>query len=496
MTAPLPLAPGLPWAPILAAAPAVPEGISTRIQSLRERVEELARLSGVAEEPSFDFIGVVNGYVGVLLAAFLVTLCMTPVMRALAVRNGVIDRPSDPRKVHRTPIAYLGGMAVFLGIMAGIAYSYLAVSMPILMTFHQTDFITTGGHPSLVPREVVLGLAIITGIGLWDDVAGLSPRVKVGGQLLAAAALALGNWGVKVAQGVLTPTLGALLDNPDLVYTIALPPGLGIGGEGITIDVIYWAGTALIAVSVLGACNASNLIDGLDGLLSGVTGIATVGLLGIALLIVATDPGERDSQRLVLCLAVLGGCLGFLPHNFNPATIFLGDCGSLLLGFATIVIILSLGDTGRTDLVFAGLIVYAVPIIDTLLAIVRRKMAGKKMSDPDSDHLHHMLKRALGVKGAVFSLYAIGIGFAVLGVAIAASGARIVYTLSLLFGSFIAVYAIKIARRKAIEEHAIALERARGLLPQDPAPAGDAAPNTHAASTTHASNAEPAASQR
>src|SRR6185369_10438896 len=96
---------------------------------------------------------------------------------------------------------------------------------------------------------------------------------------------------------------------------------------------------------VLGACNASNLIDGLDGLLSGVTAIANVGLLIIALGLAAADDGPRDGARIVLGLAVLGACLGFLPHNLNPATIFLGDAGSLLLGYCTIVIVLMLGDT-------------------------------------------------------------------------------------------------------------------------------------------------------
>src|SRR5690606_10909599 len=116
----------------------------------------------------------------------------------------------------------------------------------------------------------------------------------------------------------------------------------------IPVDIIYWAGAAIIALFVLGACNASNLIDGLDGLVTGTTAITTAGLLIVALSLAAIDDGPRDGQRIVLCMALLGACLGFLPHNFNPATIFLGDCGSLLLGFATIVVVLTLGDTGKT----------------------------------------------------------------------------------------------------------------------------------------------------
>nr|MCU0689413.1 undecaprenyl/decaprenyl-phosphate alpha-N-acetylglucosaminyl 1-phosphate transferase [Phycisphaerales bacterium] len=208
------------------------------------------------------------------------------------------------------------------------------------------------------------------------------------------------------------------------------------------------------------ACNASNLVDGLDGLLSGVTAIAGIGLLVIALGLAAEGDGPLDHARVVLCLAMIGACLGFLPHNFNPATIFLGDTGSLLLGYMTIVIILTLGDTGRTNLVLAGLVIYAIPIIDTALAIIRRKLAGKKMSEGDSDHLHHMLKRAAGVKGAALILYAIGMGFAILGILMTFERARVTYALVLVAGCFIAVTAIKQARRKQFEDQAKRLAEA------------------------------------
>ena len=168
------------------------------------------------------------------------------------------------------------------------------------------------------------------------------------------------------------------------------------------------------------------------------------------------DEGSLDGARIVLCLAVMGGCLGFLPHNFNPATIFLGDCGSMLLGFCTITIILTLGENGQTHLVLAGLIIYAIPIIDTVLAIVRRRMSGKSISAADDQHLHHMLKRSLGVKGAVIALYGLGIGFAILGVSIVGvARARAIYALTLVFAAFIVVMAVKTARWKILEAEAL-----------------------------------------
>ena len=450
--------------------------LGDRIAELSDRQEELAGMVGIGDATNLTWTDVFNGYASVVVVAFLTTLLATPLMRRLAISNGIVDHPNDARKIHRMPVAYLGGVAVFLGIMAGILVSYVGARMEGVIRFHATEHLTIWGHPHLVPPWIVLGIFVIMLIGLIDDVAGISPRLKVGGQLFAAAALAYGQVGVNVAKGLLSPTLGALLQNSELTYHIPLPEGVPIVGElfgqYIEIDFIYWTGTAVIAAFVLGGCNASNLIDGLDGLCSGVTAIATVGFLAIAMMMVE-DPnasGWLDSARIVLCMSVLGACLGFLPHNFNPATIFLGDCGSLLLGFVSVVIILTLGDTGRTDLVVAGLIIYSIPIIDTALAIIRRKLAKQRMSDADKNHLHHMLTRAFGVKGAAFSLYGIGAGFAVLGVLMAASNARIVYTAALLFSSFIAVYATKIARKKQLEEQSLAMRGATASAPAAPVP--------------------------
>ena len=403
-------------------------------------------------------LGYFHAYIGVLAIAFIVSLIATPIMRRLAIVNGVVDRPNDPRKIHKTPIAYLGGVAVFVGIMAGIAYSYAASQYP---TSGLIEFNISPGRmmtPDPVPISILLGMTVIMLLGLIDDVVGIEPRLKIAGQLFAAAALAVQDVGVKVAAGVILPVADwfgiptiEIGGQETVGYAISLTSEWPIIGSTIAIDVVYWSGTAIIAMCVLGACNASNLIDGLDGLLSGVTAICVGGLLVVALTLAVLEDGPRDGQRIVLCMAVLGACLGFLPHNFNPANIFLGDCGSMLLGFITIVIILSLGDTGKTALVVAGMTMYSIPIIDTVLAIVRRKMAGKKMSDPDSDHLHHMLKRSLGVKGAVFSLYGIGLAFAATGILMTMGRARITYAFAIIFVSYIGVTAIKLARKRQLE---------------------------------------------
>ncbi len=428
-------------------------------------------------DPLFDSSGdevavigpldIFHGYFGVFIIAFLVALLTAPVMRWIAMRQGIVDYPDDLRKGHKRPVAYLGGVAVFLGIASGIVFSYVAPELPApldqLIQLHEAQY--EGGKgvfPQPVPLSVLLGMTIVLVLGLIDDTVGTIPRLKIAGMLVAAAALAWENVGVELARGLLAPTLGTMLGNEELLFHIPLPFSLG-GADVMQINLIYWAGAAIIAIFVIGGCNAANLVDGLDGLLSGVTAIATVGLLVIALTLLVTDEGSHNAQGqgIILSMALLGACLGFLPHNFRPASIFLGDAGSLLMGFTIIVIILTLGDTGRTQLVVAGLVIYAIPIIDTVLAIVRRKLAGKSISGADDQHLHHMLRRHLGVQGAVFALYAIGAGFAILGVLMTLWRARVIYALALIFASYIVVVAIKVARRQQIEQAPVEARKPR-----------------------------------
>jgi UDP-GlcNAc:undecaprenyl-phosphate GlcNAc-1-phosphate transferase len=377
-----------------------------------------------------------NGYLGVFLVGFLVTLVATPFVRKLAIAMDIIDRPDEARKQHKYPIAYLGGLAVFLGVMAAIGCSFMMVDGP-------------GGELGPVPISIIIGILAITFTGLADDVWGWDPRLKIMGQLIAAAALALEDIGTRVAEGAFLPLFG----EPTTVLANLGPIMVHSG------DVYYWSGTAIIALFVLGGCNAMNLIDGLDGLCSGVAGIMSSALLVLSLLMASSTviAGPFESLagvRIVLCLALLGGVLGFLPWNFNPAVIFLGDCGSLLIGYLLVVIILLLGEQGQTHLVFAGLIIFSLPIMDTSLAILRRKLAGVSMSQADANHIHHLAKRALGgVKSAVIALYGMTFLFGVLGVLLGALAIeqivrlRIVYVAAIVLFTIIAAVSLKTALR-------------------------------------------------
>ena len=349
-------------------------------------------------------IELLSGYMPVFVAALLITLILTPIVRRVAISADIIDHPDQARKQHAYPIAYLGGIAIFAGVLAGIGASV----------------IFTNGQAALlqgVPVSIVVGMLAIVFTGLADDIWKWDPRLKIAGQLVAAAALAIEDVGPQLAAGVLSAICG---EPKDILFSIG---AFHVQNS----ELYYWLGTAITAIFVIGGCNAANLIDGLDGLLAGTTTIMALGFLAISLTMAYALPVENTETslagtRIILSLILLGVTLGFLPYNFNPAVIFLGDCGSLLIGYLSVVIIMTFGEFGTTKYSVAGLICFGLPILDTTLAIIRRKVAGLSMSDADSNHIHHRLKRYFGgnVRKAVLTLYAIAFGFSVLGAGLTA----------------------------------------------------------------------------
>ena len=183
---------------------------------------------------------VIAPYMGVFFVAFFVSIIATPIMRMLAVRNGIVDLPDLKRKNHLEPVAYLGGVAIFLGWLMAVGLAYLIVPSEGFYDLYGTNPLRLVQDNPLV--SIMLGAGAITLTGFFDDVYHISPRVKVGGQLFAAAALANNNVGTQLI---------------DLTFSI-----VGIEPVGW---LSYVLGTALIAAMVLGGCNAMNLIDGLDG---------------------------------------------------------------------------------------------------------------------------------------------------------------------------------------------------------------------------------------
>ncbi len=377
---------------------------------------------------------VLSDYIGVFLVALVISFIATPINRWLATKNGLVDLPDLRRKNHLEPVAYLGGVAILMGWLAGVYISYMLAPT----TTESSTNPAIAGH---FPLPVVFGATVITLTGVIDDVYSISPRVKIGGQFMAAAAMAMSS------QSLGTKLVG------DVIASTGYPAPWPIA---------YILGAVLLAVFVVGGCNSMNLLDGLDGLAAGVGAIACAGFLFISVYAAIQMPDPAmDGVRIVTCLAVLGALMGFLPYNFNPANIFMGDAGSLLLGYLCVSTILLFADAPHSGprLVMAALIVFALPITDTAMAIARRLFRKTSISSGDTDHIHHQIHRAvqkfnlgpnLSVKLAVLTMYAIATGFAVLGCSVVFLRWRYAMMVFFTLFAFILVGAYKSGRRRAL----------------------------------------------
>ena len=295
-------------------------------------------------------------YLVVLIVSAGVAFVATPAVRRLAVAVGAVDVPDD-RKVHSTPTATLGGIAIFLGFGAGLGTAWLLGDFKELFDF------------SSEPIGVLVAAVAVVALGTLDDVRGLKASTKLAGQVVATGALILA--GVQVLYFWL-PGAGLISLSPDISALLT----------------VVW--TVLLI-------NALNLVDGLDGLAAGVSGIAAMALFAYAY----RGSGGVPTTAALLAVLVAGSCIGFLPYNFNPAKIFMGDSGSMLLGLLLASSTVSgVGRTIEPDLSDVGglivpvllpFFVLAVPLADTSLAVLRRIRDRRPLAMPDKRHIHHWL---------------------------------------------------------------------------------------------------------
>src|SRR5687767_6489422 len=350
----------------------------------------------LAQVPSraFSVDEVLSPYVYVFYAAFIVAFLFTPIMRAVAMHYGIIDEPDAVRKMHSTPVAYLGGVAVFLGWLAGLTISQY-------LSLHRSE-------PGLLPHvhvrfSIVLGACVIVVLGLWDDVRHINPYLKIGGQVFAAICLLIEGVGVRCLEPLLGP-IGIRIQNL-LGEGMLLRLGLGLQPAPLFPDwFVIAASSALVVGIVVFFCNATNLMDGLDGLCGGVTAIIAAGFLFLAVHMAMYGGGMNsnwDALRVVLGLALLGAVLGFIPYNFTPASIFMCDTGSMFLGYSCGRLIILLAQE-RPRGFLAAMVMFALPVLDTLLAFARRYVAGRPIFQADRFHFHHqLLGRGFTVRRAV-----------------------------------------------------------------------------------------------
>ena len=278
-------------------------------------------------------------------------------VRSLALRLDIVDRP-DKRKMHQIPIPLMGGLAIFISF---------AIVSAVLVTSGTFNF---GDAQVRAYLGLMAGSVLILLLGIYDDMKGAKAPLKFAGQTVAALVVVF--TGGRVAE--FTNPLGASFE---------------IGWLGIPIA-IFW---------IVGVTNAVNLLDGLDGLAAGVCGIAALGLFAVA--------SREDTFVAALTVILAGGAIGFLRHNFYPARIFLGDTGSMFIGFSLAVVGLqgSFKSTTATVL-FLPIILLGIPIFDTLFAIVRRAKRRTNPFKADREHIHHRLVRiGLHHRNVVLVLY-------------------------------------------------------------------------------------------
>ncbi|HWC67336.1 MAG TPA: MraY family glycosyltransferase [Acidimicrobiales bacterium] len=304
------------------------------------------------------------GYAFVGFIAAAVTSLVTPVVAWIARRRGWVVEPDD-RRVHAQPTPAVGGLAMYIGFVVAMFVAW------------QLDRFTVVFEENSEPLGVVLAATLIFAVGFFDDLRPISAPAKVAG--IAVAGLVLAAMGVTMVY-----------------FRIPFYGVVDIGFDWVPLVTILW---------LLGMTNAINLIDGLDGLAAGIVAIAAGTFFLYSQRLSELDRLEASSIGPLLAVLTLGVCVGFLPHNFNPARIFMGDGGALLLGLLMAASTSVVG--GRADPAqgFSGqtyfflaplaipLVILGVPVLDTLFAIVRRSRRRSGLATADKDHLHHRLMR-------------------------------------------------------------------------------------------------------
>lgn len=307
----------------------------------------------------------------IVFITFLTSVLLVPFVKKAAMHVGAMDVP-NARKVHKEPMPRMGGLAIFGAFLLGY------------MLFART---------SVQMLSVLMGGFVIVLIGIFDDIKPISAKVKFLLQTVAACIVVF--YGKIVLNG---------FDLFGLEFNLPVP--------------LNYIVTIFL---ILGITNAINLIDGLDGLAAGVSSIYFATIAFIAFIV-----NRNQGLDTMLSLIMLGSTLGFLYHNFNPAKIFMGDTGSLFLGF-TISIIALLGFKAATvTSLIIPLLILAIPIFDTALAILRRTLKGESIGTPDKEHFHHqLLKMKFSVRSTVLIIYGIDILFASVSVFYALGNAKI-----------------------------------------------------------------------
>lgn len=317
----------------------------------------------------------------VLLFSFVAALPGTWLCKQIALKFGVVDKPDGTVKTHKEPIAYLGGLGILLGFAAGILAGIIYLEQSEMFRVYLKLLV-----------GILAGASIACFVGLVDDLFDIRPSRKILGQVIAAMIL--------VAVGI-KPNLAVILS----------PFGISIS---TTLETVL--GVPIVIIFVLGATNSLNLIDGLDGLCAGVTSIITIGMLILAVHLGTWNKSSTgDPVRAIVGLGLVGATLGFLPFNRAPAKIFMGDAGSMLLGFVVAAMMILFAE--RQPLWWmASLMIFGLPILDTATALARRLLNKRPLFVSDRGHIYdQLMDRGIPLKKTVAICYLLAGMYAVIG---------------------------------------------------------------------------------
>ncbi len=342
--------------------------------------------------------------------ALVVTLAMVPLAKHIAYRLGAIDRP-DSRRINKVPIPRMGGIAMFCGLAVAVI---VQVAGTVFLGW-PTVFVPHHQLEGVDYKLLALSVCIVFATGAIDDVRSLKPHQKLLGQIVAAC--------VAAASGLVIGNIA----NPQ---TAELVP---IGWLAYPITVVY-----LVAFT-----NVINLIDGLDGLAAGITAISCAAMFYLSC-------EARQIDAAVLACVLAGCCLGFLRYNFHPASIFMGDCGSNMLGFLLgVIALLGVNRVAAATTLIVPLVIAGVPIIDTFAAIVRRRRGHTAISQADTGHIQHrLIKQGFDQRQAALMIY----GWSILLAAGAVLMTKVALPMRfLVFAALVAVSALFIKRLHLFE---------------------------------------------
>ncbi|SDZ33966.1 UDP-GlcNAc:undecaprenyl-phosphate GlcNAc-1-phosphate transferase [Proteiniborus ethanoligenes] len=302
-----------------------------------------------------------SNYYIIFLVPIILSYLFTPLAKVVAKKIGAIDVPKDDRRVHNVPIPRLGGLAIYLASL---------ISMIIFLPLDK----------GIV--SIIIGGTVIVITGIIDDVKPMPAKVKFFCQILSASILIMGD--IKIEFFGNPFVRGSVID-------------LGVLSIPVT---IFW---------VVGITNTLNLIDGLDGLSAGVGAIAAVSLFFVAASVEYID----NTIVMILCAIIAGSAFGFLPHNFNPAKIFMGDTGALFLGYMLSVVAMEgVMKSVATITIVVPILALGLPIFDTAFAIFRRLINKRPISEADKGHVHHrLLDKGLSQRQVVLILYLVSAVF-------------------------------------------------------------------------------------